>query len=403
MFFKAVLTSFFFISYGMCENIAIAQTDISTVDLKITGSPETVFDWQKDACEPMDIPDMPAHAFRDNNGRIQLIASHFITRRMIGRDLNHLTHDCKVLMSSNKDPDPSKFDDKEWLNSTYTLDGKTIYALVHNEYHGWEHPGYCSSDKFTYGCWYAAVTSAVSIDSGESYTRLPAPQHLVATMPYRYQPGIGPVGINDTTNIFYNEKDGYYYVLATSRKQYQVHPRGVCLMRTKDLADPASWRAWDGKNFSVQFIDPYLHPDARPEEHIFRSVQQDDLGIPGPSNLTFNTYLNRFMLLGIGWTKDVSINKYVWGICYSFSNDLVHWTPRKLLWKSQNLIKLQPGNPEVDAYPSAIDPDSPSRNFDTTGKTFSLYYTRFNYTRPNYKANWGLDRDLVRVAIEVTD
>ena len=30
-----------------------------------------------------------------------------------------------------------------------------------------------------------------------------------------------------------------------------------CVMRTQTLADPTSWRAWDGTAFELQMTDPY--------------------------------------------------------------------------------------------------------------------------------------------------
>ena len=58
---------------------------------------------------------------------------------MLGPDLDHLTHDCKVVMGSSGNSDPSTYNDREWLASPYTLDGRTIYGLVHMEYHGWNY------------------------------------------------------------------------------------------------------------------------------------------------------------------------------------------------------------------------------------------------------------------------
>ena len=43
---------------------------------------------------PDDIPDLPACAFRDARGCVQLIASHYSNRRMSGPNLDHLTRDC---------------------------------------------------------------------------------------------------------------------------------------------------------------------------------------------------------------------------------------------------------------------------------------------------------------------
>jgi hypothetical protein len=45
-------------------------------------------------------------------------------------------------------------------------------------------------------------------------------------------------------------------------------------------------------------------------------------------------------------------------------------------------------------YPALLDPASTSRNFETTGKTAYLYYTRHNF------GQGSLDRDLIRISVE---
>ncbi|MBU0711529.1 hypothetical protein KJ762_00425, partial [bacterium] len=60
----------------------------------ITGNEEIVFDYSTDACDIEDIPDGTAQAFRDIDGKIQLIASHKIAYRMIGDNFNSLVRDC---------------------------------------------------------------------------------------------------------------------------------------------------------------------------------------------------------------------------------------------------------------------------------------------------------------------
>ena len=111
------------------------------MELIVTGPEETVFDWSEVHCVhplgPQNIPDAPTHAFRDASGRVQLIIAHDVNYRMIGPDLNTLEMDCNApVMLSTFDPDPGMFSDGEWINSVYTEDGQTIYALVHNEYRG---------------------------------------------------------------------------------------------------------------------------------------------------------------------------------------------------------------------------------------------------------------------------
>jgi hypothetical protein len=63
--------------------------------------------------------------------------------------------------------------------------------------------------------------------------------------------------------------------------------------------------------------------------------------------------------------------------------------------ESRHADKCQPSIGPV-AYPSVLDSDSTSRNFETTSKRAYLYFTR-----SNYKSCRGfLNRDLVRMPIE---
>jgi hypothetical protein len=362
-------------------------------EVKITGQEEVVFDWSQDACEPDDIPDIPARAFRDAQGRVHLIASHYINRRMTGPDLDHLTHDCSVIMSSHYDPDPATFDDREWIHSTYTLDGETVFGLVHDEYQGHTHPGRCPSGEY-FKCWYNAVTLAVSTDGGASFEHAAAPpNHLVAGIPYPYVPDSGPAGIFQPSNIVHIADEDLYYALLRVQ-QHQAQPQGTCIMRTTDLADPKSWRAWDGAGFDVRFINPYLEPNERPQDHICQPVSYEEIQLMVES-LTFNTYLDSFLLVGTAVETDLD-GETTSGIYYSTSEDLIYWTPRKLIMEVESRQTHQCGDPDPVAYPSVLDPDSTSRNFETTGRRAYLYFTRYNYEACKETA----DRDLVRVPIE---
>jgi hypothetical protein len=520
-------------------------------EVKIIGQEEIVFDWTRDRCDMADIPDAPARAFRDADGKIQLIASHYISRRMIGDTLNSVKHKCDIIMNSHNDTNPSKFDYKEWINSLYTLDGNTIYALVHNEYQGhtvgrwnaesdffnwfsrnlnsrqgynnwyyqewngtgyknmtydpqkkqwegsrewcllgsnWAHPdkhnparkwvspiegdilvtgraydldpkcgdgvtvrilkgntelwnktisngdtnGFefdlkvsvkkgdaiyfkveqkatsdCDTTFFNptitnipcrcpsgdwQKCWCNAITFAKSIDKGRTYIHAEAPNHLVASVPYQYEAETGPWGVFEPSNIIYNSKDGYYYAMLHLEKRF-LQEWGTSVMRTKTLDDPTSWRAWDGNDFSVSFINPYTEPNANPSKHICQPVSRDNIGKLHRS-LTFNTYFNKFLLVGENSVWDPNQRKTIQGFCYSLSDDFIHWSPRKLIMEVKiPWISGLPG----EAYPSLIDPDNTSRNFEKTGQRPYLYFTRMH---PYTFENQGLDRDLVRVPIQ---
>src|SRR5271165_1570576 len=144
------------------------QTPSQTATLRgvLEGPRTVVFDTAKDSCELIDIPDAPARAFRDYEGTVHLVASHYIMRQSLGPTLESAAHSCQVAYNSAHDPNPADFNDSTWLDSFYSLDGKQIVALGHMEYHGWEHSGECHSQNYTPACWYNADTLHVSKDGG---------------------------------------------------------------------------------------------------------------------------------------------------------------------------------------------------------------------------------------------
>ena len=146
--------------------------------VEIIGPEEIVFDYTADSCSTEDIPDAPARAFRDAQGNIQLIASHRIAYRMIGPDFNSLVRDCAngPVMESDYDDNPAHYNSQEWIASTYTPDGETIYAVIHNEYKP-------EGDQNWYYALYASLTFATSVDTGKHYTHATPPNHLLATIP----------------------------------------------------------------------------------------------------------------------------------------------------------------------------------------------------------------------------
>jgi len=363
--------------------------------VQITGAEETVFSWRHDACEPRDIPDLPARAFRNARGDVQLIAPHYINRRFTGPDLRQLRHPCPPVMTSGYDPDPAAYNDREWIAAPFSPDGRTVYALVHNEYQGNQHPGRCSSGQYQ-RCWYNSITLAVSRDGGRTFTdAAPPPGHLVASSPYPYEPDSGPYGLFSPSNIVFNKGDDYYYALLRA-EDYGAQQIGVCLIRTHTLSDPTSWRAWDGSAFRTSFVNPYAAGDISPRAHVCRPVAPNEI-VNMNQSLTFNTYLDKWLLVGVS-QDTVPGRGPVSGVFYSTSDDLIDWSRRRLIRETELGWTYKCGDPNPVSYPSVIDPDSPSRNFDTSGRSPYLYFTRFHYSN----CTQNLNRDLVRVPIRFT-
>jgi hypothetical protein len=71
----------------------------------------------------------------------------------------------------------------------------------------------------------------------------------------------------------------------------------------------------------------------------------------------------------------------------------VNWTHRKLLMEVELPWTVDDPAQVNDLYPALLDPESGSRNFETTGPTAYLYFTRNNF------GHTSLDRDLMRVPV----
>lgn len=358
--------------------------------LALTGREQTVFDYTEDACSPIDIPDEPARAFRDVNDRVHLIASHYVTRAMVGPNLDTVRHDCRRVMVSDLDGDPARFDDREWITSPYTTDGRTVYGLVHNEHQGNNHVGQCPSGVY-FKCWYNSVTLARSTDGGFTFRHARPPRHLIAAVPYRYRPDEGPYGLFQPSNVVRRDDDGHYYALVHS-EPIGAQRQGTCVMRTTRLDRPGAWRAWGGTAFDVKFVDPYKTSAA--SGHVCAPVSYPEIAGMTHS-LTYNTYLDRYVLVGTAGMRQPGARGPVWGFYYSTSENLIDWTPRQLIRKATLVNNYSCGDSNPVAYPSLLDPDSTSRSFETTGRRPWLYFTRFHYKH----CRNILNRDLVRVRV----
>jgi hypothetical protein len=140
-------------------------------------------------------------------------------------------------------------------------------------------------------------------------------------------------------------------------------------------------------------VDPY---EARVSagDHVCKPVDRDAITNMTES-LTYSTYFKKFLLVGSSGDYIDSKRRKVQGFYYSLSDDLIHWSKRKLIREVELLWTYRCGDPDPVAFPSVLDPSSKSRNFETVGRHAYLYFTRLHY-----KGCIGTDdRDLVRVPI----
>ena len=356
-----------------------------TLSGRVVGDREMVFD-TRNGCEQIDIPDAPARAFRDNQGTVHLIATHYVARAMVGLSLNELKHDCKVVYRSPQDPDPSHFQDNNWIYSFYTEDGLRVAALVHSEYDADEIPGQCATPEDTNNCWWNTITYAESRDGGASFTVPAPPGNLVAALPYRYELGnrTGAHGYFMPSNIL--KVGGFFYALADAWP-YKEQQGGVCLLRAPDAFDPGSWRAWDGRDFTVRFADPYRVANGKPGERVCRPVVAGEVHSMVQHQPSGNFIVTQF-------APDDRFGEP--GFYLQASRDLVHWSAPTLLVSFKDLNGADgPGKWSYN-YESLLDPASTDRNFSTVSTMPYLYYVRSDgehapYTRVLFRRQIRLE------------
>jgi hypothetical protein len=215
----------------------------------------------------------------------------------------------------------------------------------------------------------------------------------VATLPYTYRDDTVPTGIRQPSNII-DGRDGYWYLFGN----VSDHPderQWVCAMRTDDLSDPSAWRYWDGWAFDGIWGDPYADPDL-PDDQRCSPLAEGALGDALNEGVVYDESIDRFVMIGVG-TAPVGRGPG-WGVYVSTSSDLVEWSTRQFLLEMPITSTVEDVATDlIHAYPTLIDPDSTSPNFETTDGEMYLYMARFN------AGGGSLDRDLVRWPVSVVE
>jgi hypothetical protein len=346
------------------------------------GSRVSVFETPQESCVENDIPDAMARAFRDHTGTIHFVTASSDMFQSLGPTLDSLQHSCQPAFLSANDPNPAGFNDQVWLDSFYTFDGKSIAALAHTEYHGWAIKGEChvqGSNQYS-ECEYDSDSYHFSSDGGYHFATPKVPGNFLAGVPFKYQIDNGPMGYSVDTNIV--EYGGWYYAVATAWtwppncSGYQgphrcLVPTGGAPLRTQDVFDPSSWRGWDGTDFSLTFLDPYLGPIAHPEEHVYTPVPYmayvNAINVYEPANLVVATLWDY-------WDDALGPP----GLYLTTSRDLVHWTKPTLVVTVAELSKDDPKGSWLYAYFSLLDPTAPDLNFSTIGDNPYVYFVRLD-------------------------
>jgi hypothetical protein len=160
-------------------------------------------------------------------------------------------------------------------------------------------------------------------------------------------------------------------------------PFGGSPIRTDNILDPASWRGWNGKAFTVEFADPYKGVIHHPEQHVYTPAPYmyyvNAINYHEASHLFIATLFDPFNT-AYGPT----------GFYLSTSPDLVQWSKPVLVVTVAQLLAKEPAGNWSYAYFSLLDPNSPDPNFATVTDEPYLYYVRSDdnhgpYTRVLYR------------------
>lgn len=357
-----------------CPVVPIQSND-GSVKVETVGNAETVFDHTTDACSPKDVPDTAARAFRDASGHVSLLSTEgtVANYRSIGLTLDAVKHSCDVLMRPADNPNYDASTYHEWIDAPYTLDGSTVYSLVHNEWYP------TLIDKQCVWGWVNSLTLVTSTDGGAHFSHPPDYKVRVPAVPWSKSftctnpfPNDAKYGSFEPTNIVAKER--FYYSIFFYQKDPTTGPKivnGNCLMRTQDLAHGSSWQVWAAQGWAPALTTPhcdFLSPQALSGAYI--------------KSISYNTYLKAYVGLVTAYTAGVG------GTGYTLSQDLINWSKPVLFLQNQNVPQ------GIVAYPSLLDPTDTSRNFEMSGREPYVYLMRWDGS--------SLNRDLIRQKIRFT-
>lgn len=349
----------------------------------ITGKASIVYDTARDGCDPDDFPDINPRAFRDASGQIVMYALHFENRPLRGPDFAHLKIDCHVSLASPLDADPARYADRNFVAATWTADGRVVSALVHHEYHADDFRRCRVSGDLA--CWYNTILAYRSSDGGLDFAKAQPP--VVAAPPFRQDVEQGRHrGFFNPSNIV---TDGHHVYALISTTGWSGQPFGNCLFRTNDPARPGSWRAYDGRSFSIRYEDPYK---ATPHPKVCQTIGPFMFPV---GSIVRHRASDRWIALfqasaGGAFPLD--------GFYYATSGDLLHWSDPRILLAGKTLYgDLCKAGPSIINYPAMLDPRSSGRNFDEVGDRPDLFLTTMQVDDCHTGA-----RMLVREGLKIT-
>lgn len=363
------------------------------------GPDQVIFDPKTDACDGHDVPDAPMRAYRDDVGNVVAFGLHFENRRLIGPTLNTLKINCRVVFRGTGNSDPKAFDDRSWITATWTPDGRTVHALAHHEFQANTHKGRCIHAEYM-KCWWNSILALKSSDSGASFVKS-APS-VMAASPEPSEVGQGRHrGFFNPSNIIEHRQRHFTLIGTTGWSGQQA---GVCLFETRNISDPASWRAYSGTGLGWRFPDPYTLKGAQPTGLV---SCKPIAPFPAPvGSITRHRASGAFVALyqaaagapdGWGGTYPRS------GFYSATSLDLIHWSAPSLVLETRTLYDNACGAETLRSYPVLLDPAAETRNFEDTGDEAMLFFSAMRIQGCNHTGDRKLIARKLRISAIYTE
>ncbi len=415
---------------------------------------ETVYNFQTDGCftgasaAPSDFSDVPVRPFivGDNRAVLWFASNSQGYFKTEGVPTNQGAQDilARMIRASTTggqcirwlvspgqgDTNPiQSYNNELWMVVPYTIDGQTIYSLVHNEYHPCVPPSTGPNCTTSVQNEYGNLVAAHSLDAGNTFQLIQnssVNNVPVIVAPYPYQnihdnnQMTGIAGMFAQSNII--KWGDYYYILIEQDLNIlnaNAPLPGVCIYRTNNLADPRSWLGFDGVQYSVPLVPVYPSSLSNPERYLCHPVLPNFYRF----SWSYNVVLNKFIIMGLDTNYHVTGESPIEAFVYTLANldpqtgvlssatntgnSYTEYFLREITWfdKWQAMQNVY-----GQAYPSFLDPNSPQisdhfgpnlipgdRNFEYSASSPYLYYTLLF----PFNQNKGQDRNVVRQALKV--
>ncbi len=357
----------------------------TSLQLVVSGPAEVVYRSWVDGCAPNDYPDLPLRAVKRADGSVLAITANWDNRALVGDSLNALSPSCRVVYHGSNSSLPEQHDDRSWIAGLWTGDGRVVHALIHNEYQAHRHVGRCSTTGYL-PCWYNVVTYAVSGDGADSFRRPSDRDPVVAAPQFFQNEGQGRQrGFMRPTNIIRRGSYWYAYVFTPG---HGLQRPGNCLIRTADISDPSSWRAWNGKGFTVRLRDPYRY-GASTEICLPTTTFEWPFG-----SVTRVGNQDVWLAVFLGGNRGRGTRE---GVYFSVSQDLKVWTEPTLFFELSVGRTGECSKVPTHYYPSLLDPDASTMSFEDADDFAYLFLTRVE------SANCRLAprRELIRLPLRI--